>query len=245
MAFLPFSSPHQGKLIKRYKRFLVDVLLEGDDEVTTAHTSNTGAMTGLLEEGNDALLTYHDVKTRKLKYGLEALRTADAWVGVNTHLANKIVKEVFVAKELPAFAGYDEVKAEKKVEAPLGHTSRIDFFLSGHPDLADAFVEVKSVTLREGTTALFPDAVSERGKKHLQALMDLKSQGFRVVMLYLVQRVDCERFAPAFNVDKAYCQTLIEAVEQGVEIFALRCEIDKTGVRTKDLLPICLDENAL
>jgi len=244
MAFVPYTQPHKATFKRRYKRFLVDVLLEGDDDVTVVHTSNTGGMTGLLNDGCDALLSYHDVKTRKLKYGLEALHVGTSWVGVNTHLANKIAKAVLQDGDLDDLAGYPDVKPEKKVDVD-GHTSRIDFFLSGHDSEPDAYVEVKSVTLREGKHALFPDAVSERGRKHLLALTTLKKQGHRTGMLYLVQRSDCERFAPAFNVDPAYAQALQDAVDAGVEVWALACDIDETGVTTTTLLPVDLDEAAL
>lgn len=216
----------KGRIQKRYKRFLSDIILN-NGEFVHAHVPNTGSMTNCWGENWNVLLTYHDDPKRKMKYTLECTHNGTSWIGVNTSRTNKIVKEALELGLIKELKGYPEIKPEKK----YGEKSRIDFFLSGHKTKEDCYVEVKNVTLNEGTKALFPDAVSTRGQKHLRELMQIKSEGLRACMLYLINRGDTTSFSPAQDIDPEYARLLKEAKKAGVEVLAYQTEITDKEIK--------------
>lgn len=223
---MQFNTPLiKGKFVRRYKRFFVDAELE-NGETVVAHCANTGSMKGLKDEGNDAYLTPVDDPKRKLKYTLEMLGTPTSLVGVNTSRPNALVEEAILAGNIESLNGYENLKREVK----YGQNSRIDIFLSGHGTLPNAYVEVKNVTLAEGNAALFPDAVTTRGAKHLDELVEMVDQGHRAVMFYLIQRTDCTHFSPAAEIDPTYTQKLKKAEAKGVEILAYSCKMSDTEI---------------
>lgn len=216
-----FTPPLQtGTLIKRYKRFLADVVLEGQE--ITVHCPNTGPMTGCAVPGWQVALSHSDNPRRKLPYTLEMVNNGESWIGVNTHQANRVAEEALHQEQIPELQGYGQIKREVRYGE---EKSRIDFLLQ-NADRADCYVEVKSVTLLENDVHLFPDTVTTRGQKHLRELMQLPRQGKRAVMLYLVQREDGESlFRPAKDYDPAYADLVQEARAAGVEILAYQCQL--------------------
>lgn len=202
-----------ARLIRRYKRFLADCTLEDGREVT-AHCANPGSMMGLAEPGEKLWLEPNDDPKKKLKYGWRLVDHENGhFTGVDTSVPNKALRAALEAGEIPELAAYETVRPEVK----YGENSRIDFLLT-QPGLPDAYVEVKSVTLsRQPGLAEFPDSVTARGTKHLGELAEMAAQGHRAIMLYLVQRTDCDRFALAADIDPAYAAAFEVAQAQGVE----------------------------
>jgi sugar fermentation stimulation protein A len=181
-------------------------------------------------------VTFHDDPKRKLKYTLQATSNGNTWIGVNTSITNKLVAEALNVKMIPELAGYQQIKPEAKIGE-----SRLDFFLTQHPQKPDCYVEVKNVTmLGEQQTAIFPDAVSTRGQKHLTTLMEIKKKGLRAVMLYVVQREDCDKFAPASEIDPVYAKLLTEALKCGVEVYAYQCELTPATISLKQKMEMQL-----
>ena len=220
-----------GTLLQRYKRFLADVRLE-DGTVVTAHCANSGAMLGLKDPGLPVLLSFKDDPARKLKYTWELVDRGTSWVGINTSLPNRIVAEAIVQARIPELAGYETLKPEQK----YGENSRIDLLLSDK-QRGRCYVEIKSVTLAEDSLALFPDAVTERGQKHLRELSNMVMQGHRAVMVYLVQREDCRSFRPAGHIDPAYARAFFSARTAGVEALCYACTVSPEGIEVSDRLP--------
>lgn len=216
-----------GKFLKRYKRFFADVELE-DGTCVTAHTPNTGSMRGLLIERNDVLVSHNPSPKRKLQYTLEAIKIDGEWVGVNTMLPNKVVQTAIEENHIKELAGYESITPE--VRYGLEGKSRIDLLLSEHASLPSAYVEIKNVTLREENFALFPDAVTERGQKHLRELMLMKAEGMRAVMFYFIPRTDCTVFSPAKAIDPTYANLLKEAAASGVEVLAYMGQVSQEGI---------------
>jgi sugar fermentation stimulation protein A len=209
----------KAKILKRYKRFLSDIELDSG-EIICAHVPNTGSMKTCWEPGWEVYLTHTDDPKRKLKYTLELVHNGKSFISINTSFTNKIVKEALEKNFIPELVGYQEIRPEKKI-----NESRLDFFLSGE-NYQDTYVEVKNVTLLgENKMALFPDAVSTRGQKHLKELMKLKEQGYRSIMFYLVNRGDVDNFSVAKHIDPEYAKLLLEAQEKGVEILAYQTKI--------------------
>ena len=181
--------PHplfHGTLIRRYKRFLADVELDDGSQVT-AHTPNTGSMQGCARPVSRVVLSLSANLNRKYPHSWELVHTDGVWVGINTMLPNRLAREGIENGTIAELAGYQAIRAE----VPYGEGSRIDLLLSGAP--GKCYVEVKNVTLVEGGCALFPDAVTTRGQKHLRELMEVVRQGHRGVNLFVVQRGDGER----------------------------------------------------
>ncbi len=228
---MQFDSPLiPGQIQKRYKRFFVDVKLV-DGTIVTAHCPNTGSMESCIGTGWPCLLSTHNNPKRKLKFGLEMISNGKSWIGVNTHLPNQIVKEAIIEGKIPELAGYSNIQSEYKIE-----NSRFDLFLSHGQK--KCFVEVKNVTLRDNYgVALFPDAVTERGKKHLDDLKILKSQGNRACMFYFVQREDVHIFRPAYEIDPEYSKKLEESYKFGVEIFVYQASLSPQGIKINNPLP--------
>ena len=223
---MQFSGPLiRARLIKRYKRFLADVTLEDGTDVTV-HCANPGAMIGLAEPDTTVWLTKSNNPKRKLAYSWELSETEQGLVGINTGHPNKIVKEALLAQAVPELAAYGTVRPE----VMYGEGSRVDFLLS-QDGLPDAYVEVKNVHLfRQPDLAEFPDSVTARGTKHLKELANMARSGCRAVMLYLIQRDNCEKFSIASDIDPTYAASLTEACKAGVEVIAYNCHINKDGI---------------
>lgn len=222
----------RGTLIRRYKRFLADVTLENGDEIT-AHVANSGSMMGLTEPGAEIWLSESDNPKRKLKYSWELIRDSDGLVGINTMHPNKLVSEAIEDGTISELSGYDNLRREVK----YGKNSRIDILL-GSETRPDCYVEVKNVTLRRNAKAEFPDAVTARGAKHLAELSDMVAGGARAVMLYLVQREDCDRFSVAADIDPTYAGALTEALTKGVEAVCYACRLSPEEIVVERQLPI-------
>ncbi len=228
-----FSSPlSSGVLLKRYKRFLADVRLP-TGEIITAHTPNSGSMKGLVDPGNKVFLSFHDTPQRKLKYTLEIIRVGSVMVGVNTQRPNRLVEEAIVSGTISELSGY----AHLRREVPYGKNSRVDLLLQ-QDGRAKCFIEVKNVTLAEGDCAYFPDAVTERGLKHLWELADQVRQGCRAVLCFVVQREDVKRVAPADGIDPTYGQALRQVFQQGVEVLAYQARVTPQSIELTRSLPM-------
>lgn len=213
-------------LIRRYKRFLADCTLADGREVT-AHCANPGSMMGLADPGMRIWLEPNDDPRKKLKFGWRLVEHADGhFTGVDTSVPNRALRAAFEDRAVPGFDAYTTVRPEQK----YGAGNRIDFLLQG-ADLPDAYVEVKSVTLsRQPGLAEFPDSVTARGAKHLGELAEMARAGHRAVMLYLVQRTDCSRFALARDIDPAYASAYRSAVAAGVETWCFGTHISPKGI---------------
>ena len=232
---LPFPSGCVvGRLVRREKRFFVHVLIDGKPDV--AHTNNTGSMLGLLRSGAPVLLSPARNPDRKLKWTLELVWCGDPvaypqdgfWAGVNTSVPNRMLEAAFRAGVLPWAAGYTVFSREK-----VWGESRLDGLLEG-PGLPRLWVECKNVTMAEDGVALFPDAVSERGLKHLGTLGNIVAAGERAAMFYCVQRPDAECFGPADMIDPAYAAGLHEAMAGGVEVYPHMAELGLEGVGLRE-----------
>ena len=210
----------QGTFIKRYKRFLADVQLQ-DGQIVTVHCPNSGAMTGCAIPGAVAYISDSMNPKRKLKYTLEVIESDGTSICVNTHRANGLVEEAIRADRIKALRGYQDVEREVRYGQ---EKSRIDLLLRQGESLC--YVEVKNVTLggAHGVVA-FPDAVTERGTKHLRELMAMKAEGHRSALVYCVSRTDARAVRPADEIDPLYAQTLKEACDKGVEVYALKAQI--------------------
>lgn len=212
-------------LLRRYKRFLVDVRLDDGAEVTV-HTCNTGAMLGCSDPGSRVYLSPATTPGRKLPFTLEVVDAGDSLVGVNTLLPNRLMYQATSGGLPPDLAGYGSVRREVKV----GEHSRIDLLLE-QTGRRPCYVEIKNVTLAREGTACFPDAVTTRGQKHLHELSLLARQGHRAVILFAVQRNDCHQLAPADDIDPRYGQALRKVTKGGVEAMAFHLEVSVKGVR--------------
>ena len=208
----------KGKLIKRYKRFFVDVNL--NKKIVTAHCPNTGSMKGLLNEGNEVYLLPNNDPKRKLKYGLEIIKTRKNLVGVNTHMANKIAQHALENNLIKELRKNDSIRAE----VFFNKETRFDFLIEKNRQ--KSFVEIKNVTLfREEYTAEFPDAVTSRGSKHLLALIDAIKKGYKSYLLFLVQIQNMKKFKIAKDIDTEYYNNYLIAKKAGVNFLAYRCNI--------------------
>lgn len=226
----------QGKLIKRYKRFLADIELSGG-KVITAHCANPGSMMGVAIPGARAWVSEHHNEKRKLPYSWQLVEVDKTLIPVNTSNPNKIAEEAIHARIIPELTGYDEVRREVK----YGEASRIDLLLSGGRRVGPCYVEVKNVHLsRSSGIAEFPDSVTKRGARHLQELCGVKEQGARAVMLFIVQRSDCRVFRPAFDLDPGYGAALKSAAAKGVETLCYDCEVSLSEVVLRRALEIRL-----
>lgn len=219
---------YPGILLKRYKRFFADIEL-ASGEVVTAHCPNTGPMTGLYIPGQPVQVSRSDSPTRKLPYTWEMIEVTDngfpVWVGVNTALPNRVVKLALEKGLFPELGAYGEIRSEV---AYGQEKSRIDFVLTGESD-QPIYVEVKSTTWTAQTIALFPDTVTTRGQKHLRELMSLLPKS-RAVMLYFINRGDCDQFAPGDSADPVYGQLLRDAIALGLEVLPCRFNVTTTGI---------------
>ena len=214
----------KGKLIKRYKRFFTDVIL--DKEIVTAHCPNTGSMKGLLDEGNDVYVLPNNDPKRKLKYGLEIIKTRKNLVGVNTHMANRIAQHALENNLIKELKNNDSIKPE----VFFNKETRFDFLVE--KDSQKIFVEVKNVTLfRDHKTAEFPDAITSRGSKHLLTLIDAIKEGYKSYLLFLVQIQNMENFKIAKDIDAEYYKNYILAKKAGVIFLAYQCKISLKEIK--------------
>ena len=213
----------KGKLIKRYKRFFVDVKL--NKEIITAHCPNTGSMKGLLDKGNEVYLLKNDDPKRKLKYGLEIIKTRKKLVGINTHMANKIVNHGLNNNLIKELQNNDKIKPEVFFKKD----TRFDFLVEKNKQ--KIFIEVKNVTLfRDKKTAEFPDAITTRGSKHLLALIDAIKKGYKAYLIFLVQIQNMENFKIARDIDSEYYKNYLTAKKAGVNFLAYRCKISSKKI---------------
>ena len=219
-----------GHLVRRYKRFLADVVLDDGSEVT-AHCTNSGTMKSCLEEGAEVWLTPVDDPNRKTQFTWEMIRIGGDWVGINTSNPNTLAFEWVNGELIPGLEGMKGLKREVKWE-----DSRFDLY--GEGPGGPCFIEVKNVTLKDGHRALFPDAVTVRGRKHLNTLIRVKRSGMRAIMLYVVQRMDVNIFSTAREIDPAYAETLEEAVRRGVEIMVAQAKVSPTEIKFHRMLPV-------
>jgi len=229
----------EGVLIRRYKRFLADVLL-ADGSQLTAHTSNTGAMSTCSDPGARVWLRNTGNPQRKYPYSWELVETASGeLVGINTGLSNTLVREGIENGTIKELQGYRKIRPEVRYGL---ENSRIDLLLEASQG-PDCFVEVKNVTLIEAgsATALFPDAVSTRGARHLRELMAMVQQGYRAVIFFCVQRTDARVVSPADAIDPVYGQSLRRALAQGVEGLAYSARVSTRGIRLQQCLPVICD----
>jgi sugar fermentation stimulation protein A len=223
----------EGRLVRRYKRFLADVELEGD-AVVTVHCANPGSMLGLAEPGMRVLLSRSDNPARKLPLSWELVEAGGRLVGINTALPNRLVEEAIREGRIAALAGYDTLRRE----VPYGRQSRVDFLLQGG-GRRDAFVEVKNVHFSWSPgLAEFPDSVTLRGARHLDELSAMVAAGHRAVMVYLVQRSDSFAFAICRDLDPAYGAAFDRARAAGVEMLAHGCRITAEEIALADAIPV-------
>ncbi|MCD4742815.1 MAG: DNA/RNA nuclease SfsA [Desulfobacteraceae bacterium] len=221
-----------GILIRRYKRFLADVQLIETGKNVTAHCPNSGSMKGCAEPGSQVFLSESNNPKRKLKYTWELIKAPGTMIGINTQVPNKLVKQAIENNLIEELSGYDKVKAEIKTSE---HT-RLDLLLE-KTNGEKCYVEIKNCTLVENKVAMFPDAVTIRGQKHLDELEYLVSQGHRGVMFYLIQRMDATSFKPADTIDKTYAEKLKRAAKNGVEIIIRDTIIGKKMISIGKSIP--------
>ncbi|RII25724.1 MAG: DNA/RNA nuclease SfsA [Geobacter sp.] len=222
-----------GRLLRRYKRFMADVEL-GDGTMVTAHCPNSGSMLGCAVPGSLVLLSRSGNPARKFPYTWELVQADGCWVGINTALPNRLVREGIEQGIVAELQGYELIRQEVCYGS---ERSRIDLLLEG-PGLC--YVEVKNVTLIDGDVARFPDSVTERGQKHLRELMAMVESGARSVNLFVVQRADARTVAPADAIDPAYGRLLRRAVEAGVELLAYQARVTPEEIVLSHSLPISL-----
>jgi len=215
----------KAKFVKRYKRFFSDHILE-NGQLVTAHCPNTGAMTGVAKEGITSWLSESNDPKRKLKWTWELTQENNTIVGVNTHNPNKIIQEAINNNEIKQLLNYKNLKREVK----YGVNSKIDIFLQDD-NKSDCYVEIKNVHLsRKKGVAEFPDGITSRGTKHLKELANVAQDGGRAVMLYLIQRNDCNYFKIAEDIDVEYGKAFIDALNAGVEVICLDTILNTNGI---------------
>lgn len=231
----------RGRLIKRYKRFLSDIEITGPDgepQEIVAHCPNPGAMTGLSDPDSEVWISPARNPNRKLKFTWELIRVGHQMVGINTAHPNGIAAAAISAGQIEELSGYPSLRREVK----YGENSRIDLLLE-HPERPPCYVEIKNVHLKRdavptGGLAEFPDSVTTRGAKHLRELGRAVGEGSRAVMLYIVQRNDCDRFRLAEDIDPKYVEEFREARRLGVEAICYACEISTESINIVRALPI-------
>jgi len=222
----------RGVLVSRYKRFFADVALDDGNEIT-AHCPNPGAMLGMNTPGLRAWVSRSDDPKRKLAHTLELVEADGGLVGINTMHPTRLVAEALTADHFPELTGY----ATHRREVKYGTNSRVDFLLEA-PGRAPCWLEVKNCHLRRsGTLAEFPDCVAARSLKHLKELTAMVAAGERAVMLFVIQRTDCDAFSACHDLDPAYARGLTEAAANGVEVLAYACEISPEAVRIAAPIP--------
>ena len=217
----------KGKLLKRYKRFFADIKV--NNKIITAHCPNTGSMQGLLDQGNEVLVTEHNDPKRKLKFTLEIIKAKKKYVGVNTHRANKIVNHGLENKLISEFKEIKNIKPEFK----FSDDTRFDFLCDNY------LIEVKNVTLfRENDIAEFPDAVTSRGTKHLNMLIKSIKKGYKPYVLFLTQIQGINNFRIAKDIDSTYYKEYLDAKKSGVSFLAYRCSLNSKEIKIEKKIKI-------
>ena len=212
-----------GLLIKRYKRFFVDIKIK--NQIITAHCPNTGSMSGLLNKNNKVWISKSTNPNRKLKYTLEIIENDKSKVGVNTHSANKIVHHALKNNLIDEFNEILEIKPETK----FGSNTRFDFFIKSKTK--GSYIEVKNVTLsRTKRLAEFPDAVTDRGLKHIKELIEAKNRGFNIYLAFIIQREDCKKFKIAGDIDLKYKNLLTFALKNKLKVICYDCKFLSKGI---------------
>ena len=220
-----------GLFVKRYKRFFVDIKI--NSQVITAHCPNTGSMYGLLKKGNKVWVSKSSNPNRKLKYTLEIIEDQKVKVGINTHSTNKIVQDALKNNLIKELKNSLEIKPEIK----FGKNTRFDFLISNKD--FKAFIEVKNVTLsRIKKKAEFPDAVTSRGLKHINELINASKKGYKIFILYLVQREDCNYFSIAKDIDADYAKALTKAVKNNLNVLCYDCKFSPKGIKLNKKIKI-------
>jgi len=222
-----------GILIKRYKRFLADIELT-DKKVLTVHCPNTGSMLGCSEPGSQVLISRSDNPGRKYPHTLEMVQAGSAWVGVNTSRTNKLVREALEKKVVKEFGRLDSIVQEVKTSAG----TRLDFLLERED--TRIYMEVKNCSLAENRAAMFPDAITARGTKHLHELSALKKQGHMAAVFFCVQRGDADYFMPAHHIDPVYAETLVNVASAGVMVLAYQADVNPREITIARKLPVKL-----
>ena len=235
---MKFTAPlTEGRLVRRYKRFLADVEL-ADGSVVVAHCANTGSMLGCKDPGCRVWLSASNDPKRKLAWTWELLESDGCVVGIHTGRTNGLAREAIEAGLVPALRGYDTIRAEVPYGGEDGKRSRIDLLLEG-PGRPRCWVEVKNVTAAvDGGVAVFPDAVTERGQKHLLEMMERVAAGERAVLFFCVQRGDVSEVRPADAIDPRYGQLLRQALAAGVEVLAWRATPTPAEIRLTEPVPV-------
>ena len=220
-----------GLFIKRYKRFFVDV--KNNNKIITAHCPNTWSMYGLLKRGNKVWISKSNNPNRKLKYTLEIIEDNKSKVGVNTLFTNKIVLHALQNHLIKEFKGVSEIKPETK----FGKNTRFDFLITDKKN--KSFIEVKNVTLsRKKSLAEFPDAVTTRGLKHINELENAGKKNYKIFIIFLIQRNDCEVFTIAKDIDPDYAKALKLAVKNKLNILCYDCKFSSKGIKLNKQIKI-------
>ena len=224
-----------GVLIKRYKRFFVDIKVK--NKIVTAHCPNSGSMMGLLKEGNKVWITESKNQKRKLKFTLQIIEVNGSKVGINTHLTNKIVHEALNQNIISNFSKNIKINPERR----FGENTRFDFFLEDGKN--KFFLEVKNVTLmRKEKIAEFPDAKTTRGQKHLIELMNAIKLGFKSFMIYVIQREDCETFKIAEDIDAEYLKLLTDSIKKNVKVLCYDCKFSSKGIKLNKQIKLKIND---
>ena len=224
----------KGKFVRRYKRFFADVKV--NKSIITAHCPNTGSMMGLLDENNDAWVSKNDDPKRKLKFTLEILKSRNNLIGVNTHLANKLVLEGLQNNSFIEFKNLEKIQSE----VFYNKETRFDFLVNKKNQ--KSFIEVKNVTLiRDNKNSEFPDAVTTRGSKHIKTLVEASKKGYKCYVLFLVQISNCKYFKIAKDIDKEYYENYKIAKKEGVNFIAYDCKIGSKEIKVDKKVKI-IDE---
>jgi sugar fermentation stimulation protein A len=219
----------QGTLIKRYKRFFIDIKYE--NKTIIAHCPNSGSMLGLLTKGNKVYFSKSDNPKRKLKYTTEIIEDGKNLVGVNTHLSNRIVLEALKSKKITELVNFNIIKSEVK----FSDNTRFDFLISNNKK--KCFLEVKNVTLsRQPKIAEFPDSITSRGTKHLNELINAKKNGYESYILYLIQREDCKTFKIAKDIDEEYKIAFDKALKNKVNVLCYSCKLSNKEIKINKLI---------
>ena len=224
-----------GEFVKRYKRFFVDVKI--NNKIITAHCPNTGSMMGLLNTNNRVWLSESENPKRKLRFTLQIIEDGKSMVGINTHLTNKIVLKALEKNSIKELKNVDTIKREVR----FGNKTRFDFLLSKNGK--KIFVEVKNVTLsRKNGVAEFPDAVTTRGLKHINELINASKEGFETYLLYVIQRNDCDQFEIARDIDPEYYKLLTKAAKKKLNIICYDCKFSSKGIKLNNNIKFKINE---
>ena len=225
----------KGKLVKRYKRFFADIKL--NKEIVIAHCPNTGSMKGLLDEGNEVLISKSDDPKRKLKYTLEIIKVKKNLVGVNTHFANKIAHHGLSYNLINELKNNDTIRPE----VFFNKETRFDFLIEKNNQ--KIFTEVKNVTLfREPKIAEFPDTITARGTKHLNELISARKKGYQAYIMYVIQREDCDKFNVAKDIDPEYSKAFKIAINEKVKVICYDCKFSSKGIKLNREIKLITNE---